>query len=149
MKKHFPDWFIYILFLLIGGIIVFYTLKYGNPSVLSSNTNKARILDEMIKKQSHINAIENQSDNNWTIKDIHVAFLDSSLTIIHHSWKPKKEIQIGTTYSLQSDFTQNWKGQCIYVMIEYYRHEEPCVMNAYKIVNAEQLNKSDYKLLIK
>ena len=131
MRNHFPDWLFAVLVLSVGGVIVFYTLMYGNPNTLSTNQKNTENYKALIAKQVTLHAIQNRGNHNdIRLSTVYITYLDSSLSLKTQTISFKKsdgEFRNNSTISFDEKHNEAWKGQCIYVMAEYWRKEDLCI----------------------
>ena len=110
-----------LLVFIVVGIFIFYTLKFGSPSILTANAENSERMKALFKKQGTLISIQNESNyEDYEVDKLQVTFLDSSFALHQETIAVLSQFN-GRSIQLDKKHTMNWKGQCLLAIVEYWR----------------------------
>jgi hypothetical protein len=122
--KILPNWLFYALIALIGVIFMIYTALWGSPQKLSENIEKSSKLDSLFLQQTYIISIANESYEDYNIETVYIAFLDSASILKQKVLTLDVDLKKENSIDLEKYHDKQWKGQCLYIGVEYWRKDE-------------------------
>jgi len=124
MKNHFPNWLFGLLLLIIGGIIFFYTVKYGDLAALNEQKLNSVKYQKLLNQQTKLKYIYNHNKSyDLYLKTVYVMYLDSNLVPQHKQFSLDETIQKNEQYDLTKMKwgSEQWNGECLFAVVEFHK----------------------------